>query len=245
MNNPERNRKVSLFVGSPRSGKTFLANKFVLMSKKNDVIVFNWGGLKRDFETLEPAHQIYKHHEKKNQLIAITDAVTVGGDRVPIFHGNKPTRYKIMLFDSKKQNQSFIDSFIHQNKKHGNNTKFMVDDASQLYNSGTIDGAMNALLSKATHFRVDVFLIFHSLNYVPKQVFQYVDNLYLFKENTTVDYSRKNSLPYFQKIKEIQTDVKNAPKYSFTIINLKGDRINDKPEGEHNIIKVIHDGKSL
>lgn len=227
--NQPRDRVVNIVVGRPRSGKTYWTEK--VTDNKYDLLVYNWGR-PTDWQKLTAADHITTRGKRGWQ--SRTDKIIVDGTQRDLITDND-NRIKTRCFGNWHETKLFIGEYIAAARDIGYESQVVIDDASALYSDGKIDGAMNTLISSASHYMCDVYLIFHNVNDVPKKCFNYADNLILFAEGMSIEPSLKR-VPYFKKIKAAQQVLLKQPKYSFYIINLKGYPV----KGNRNWMNVIN-----
>lgn len=105
-----------------------------------------------------------------------------------------------------------ISDFAEYVYQHSRGAVNVFEEATAFLGSGAQNRKVTDLLTRKRHFRVVNFLVFHSINTVPVNIFMYLNYLVLFKTNdrpTIIESKYKHNpeiLAAFMK-------AKRAPKY--------------------------------
>ena len=232
-----RHRLNIIVAGAPRSGKTFYAQKLAdKYSKKGKGILAYNVGLHSDFDEYEEIEFMDKYDtskfldKKQKRIYFERPEIRLFKYRGKIYDmkyfyqiskGKKLKAYRIA--DAQSEDLLFISLY-----KYAKDMLIIFDDIRPVFRAGLKKGSINlfsrinhtGLLSKDTAAKngVDIILIFHNLDKVNSELYDYATHLVTFycTRRGEVDNSSLNDV-----IEEAYNDLKTCEKYTRYEINIQ------------------------
>jgi len=233
------NRKIIIVVGAMRSGKSFFCNEYLreYIEAGGCGIVYNLGK-NTDFEAAEQA-TLYSggEHEEclgKEQWDGSFDLYTPGVATVKkplqfkkfnIEHVGKA--FKCYRIADRATERAFVKSFY----RYCSNTLLILDDTVPVFRHG-INEEFYTLFSRINHSGerhlaanwksagADIILIYHSLNHIREDMFDFVTDIVCFKYEMEPDWKVIKNDSIRNKLKESFKFLSSAPQYSLTWLNI-------------------------
>lgn len=231
-------KKSALLAGLEQTGKTYFAEKYAqLHAKRGGVSVIYNVGKDSDFasaEICEPVQNeeiaLYLSKEKKvlakssQKFIAFRDEKT--GKVVPFqnfcrFYAGK----MVKIYRCKNERLLFKSFFTYLY-----NTVIIFDDNRATTRHG-LSHEMIELCSRKNHAGakyangkqgVDLFFIYHNLDTVPGELYDYITHAVLFRLNRMPEKSHFGNPEFFEAIGAAYSKLKDMPRFSRAEISLRG-----------------------
>jgi hypothetical protein len=230
------NRRLFIIIGAQRSGKSFFSNELIkkYLAAGNSSIIYNLGR-PTDFEA---AREIFLMSEKQHIKIIGKDwrnepefLFYEDEGQIKDFRNfckdNTKKAVKAARLDL-SQERLFFESFYY----YVSNCLLILDDARAIFRNGVKAEFLN-IFSRLNHtgrnnpvknFRAagsDVIVIFHSLDHVNKELFDYATHLINFKYAMKPDFDRVENQQIRSELKKSFEALEKAPKYSYTITDIQ------------------------
>lgn len=242
-----KNSFLNIFVGAERSGKSFYAKHLAGIYSKNrgSVLVYNIGK-QEDFpdseyymiEPLEFADHIQLYYSGKEErrnyrLKPVIEYFKCKGkiyhlrDFSKLFYKRKVKMYKI-------QNRQEETAFFKSLYKYVSRTLLILDDCVTTFQYGLNDGHKQ-LFSRKNHSGVDnsvkalqakgvdVVCIFHNIDHVNKDLWDFTTGLICFKFPFNPTYKKFNNPQLQNVVERVHLYLQGAPQYTAIEIPVQGE----------------------
>lgn len=203
--NQEHRYKFGIIVGAPGMGKsTLLLEKFITPSTL-PVLIF----ATKPQKWMEHLPSIESENLRYWDL-AVQKASGKGG--VPVIRG----------YDSQANPEYFMENLIAIADAKGLNCTTVLEDCTN-YVQFKASQRFQRLCNQREHFRTNVIMTYHSLQSVPRELFQYADFLILFKTNSSrLHLKSLNKIPNSETVLRAFDMVEYHPdKHFFVTLNLQ------------------------
>lgn len=231
-------RRLYIIIGAQRSGKSFFSNNLIEKYKAagNSALAYNLGR-PTDFKA---AKEIFLMSEKQHAIIL--GKAWKQNPTFEIYEDEKGETFNFRNFSpdwsgrsakaapigDRQQERLFIESFY----KYVSNCLLIIDDARAIFRYG-ITAEFLTLFSRLNHAGrhnpvknwqasgVDVIVIFHSLDHVNKEFFDYATHVINFKYAMEPDFDRVENKQIREQLFKSFKALEKAPQYSYTITDIK------------------------
>lgn len=231
------NRKLIIIIGAMRSGKSFWANEQIKKYNKQgqSAIVYNLGK-PSDFNACIPLFIPSAEDMIKSEGKGWKDAKNIS-----YLYDEKETPYNIESFNIDFYSKSiklprandllterlFFDAYF----KYISNTLLIFDDARNIFRNG-LKSEFIQLFSRINHTGIkhkaknfiakgsDIYLIFHSLDLVNPELFDYATHIINFKYAMQPDFKAVENQQIREQIKKSFEALEKAPQYSYTLTDI-------------------------
>ena len=229
-------RKLIIIIGAMRSGKSFFSNSLITQynAAGQSALVYNLGR-PTDFKNAKPGFLMNKNEHIKE----------VGKDwkQSPYFYGfsdEKENKIDIKDFNKNYYKSALkvprIDSiterlFLEAYFDYISNNLFIIDDARALFRYG-VKAEFLQLFSRINHSGIkhtapswrakgtDIILIFHSIDHVNPEIWDYATHLINFKYAMEPDFKSIENKQIRQQVKTSFHALAEAPRYSYTVTDI-------------------------
>ena len=236
-------RFFNIISGLEQSGKSYYAAKLAKLYHRRGgiVLVYNPGRLEdySDYEEIEivsTAQTAALFAGKRERSAYLRNPAILffrmGGkyykmrDFVKTLSGKK-------AFSLRIPNRDDENRFFQSLNWYAYNTLVLLDDCRPIFRSGLRDGHIQFLNSKAHAGKkasipalngnrgLDVIAIFHNLDKVNGELFDYATHITLFAQNQLPDAKTVDNTEYYQEVKKAFFELKKLPMYSAIEIGLR------------------------
>jgi hypothetical protein len=233
-----RNRFQNLVIGEERSGKTYFL-EYACKNYPGIALAYNYSNpgdyqsfKEVDFLTIsETAKAIKDKQDKRHYLNAPYIAAYRYKGRVysiadfsRMFKGQNVRARR--LVDKQSENLLF-----HAFYQYLSNCHLVIDDSRPIFRNGLKAGHAD-LLSRKNHtgdqakgahvLGCDVSIVLHQIDLINPELWAYSDFMLLFRTNNEPSFKYFSDQRLIEVITQASRELKNAPKYSFFQIGLKG-----------------------
>jgi hypothetical protein len=226
------NRRLYLIIGAQRSGKSYFSNKLIEQYKAagNSAFVYNLGK-PTDFKA---AREIFLFSEKQHEA---KEGKSWKQNPAFIWYEDNGAPKDFRNFSADFAGQAakaatgsplitrllFETFFLYVS-----NSLFVVDDARSLFRYG-VQAEHIPMMNRINHtgrlnpvenWRAngsDVILIFHSLNHVNREIFDYATHIINFRYEVEPEFERIENDLLKRELKRSFEALQKAPQYSYTV----------------------------
>lgn len=238
-----RNRELLIVAGAERSGKTFFTEKRLAGAYKGAVIVYNVG-MPSDFAEYIPLRFLDIQETERRLRAAGADKAEINDfraypelmfyevagkvykiDKLPI-HLKSGARFKVYR---STQIERLIFKAV---RKYAANTLFILDDCRPLFRHG-LPHEFITLASQKNHVGIesakirgaDIACIFHSLDRVNAELYDYATGIVLFNTRQLPEGSTFSNPEIFTLCETAYHRLKELPKYSRAEISMREEKV--------------------
>jgi len=243
MNELYKNRILKIIAGAERSGKTFFLEAFGNQLNKNGYtfIVYNPGGKDfKDFERVEilgiseSLQYLKKEARRKLKIFKQILFFRYNGNIYRIADFNKVLRGKKVKIYRLMENENLFWMAIY---KYVSNAFFVIDDARPILKNFSSNGYLIGLFSRKNHTGENSSLVsyrekglhmatvFHNLDKVPEELYDYATHLVMYKCTRKPDKKKMGNDELYEMIEFCYNDLRKVPKYNAWSLNLKGEEM--------------------
>ena len=229
------NRRLYIIIGAQRSGKSFFSNQLIEKYKAagNSAIVYNLGK-PTDFKA---AREIFLMSQRQHAAILGKSykeqpffRYYEDQDQVKDFYNFSPENagraVKAARLDLTAE-RLFFESFF----KYISNSLLVIDDARAIFRNGvkaeflTIFSRLNhcGRFNPVTNWQAagaDVIIIFHSLDHVNQELFDYATHIINFKYAMRPNFDRVDNEDIRKHLQNCFSALEKAPQYSYTVTDI-------------------------
>lgn len=194
---PKREAKVFVIVGKRGTGKSTYT---IELAKKigKPIVVFTYAT------------------DKKNETFIPIAPDSIDKLEAKTIYKINDRKYRTTL----KTREQAIDAVLSDIYYRLRNATLIIDDASTILNY-TRNQMMLNNLNEVRHKSLDIIVVFHGFNQIPKYLFDLMNYLVFFKTTATVDKSRAGQLDEYNKIIELQKQVNADPDpYAYEVLDI-------------------------
>ena len=229
------NRKLILIIGAQRSGKSYFSNELIkkYLANGNTAIVYNLGK-QTDFSA---AKEVFLLTEKQH-AVKLGKVYKENPEFIFYEHNEEDKKFSNFCADLSgkaikcarldyKSEVMFLDAFF----KYVSNCLLVIDDAKAIFRYG-IKAEFLTLFSRLNHTGrnnpvknwqsagSDVVIIFHSLDHINKDLFDFCTHIINFKYAMQPDFDKIENDQLKQHLKKSFNALNKAPQYSYTITDV-------------------------
>jgi hypothetical protein len=230
------NRRLYILIGAQRSGKSYFSNDLLQKYKAagNTGIVYNLGK-PSDFAA---AKEIFLCSEKQH-VLNLGKAWKENPEFNIYEDENEIKNFQNFCLDWKgkaaktarldlTQERLFFESFYY----YISNCLLIIDDARAVFRYGVKAEFLN-IFSRLNHTGrknpiknwqaagTDAIVIFHSLDHVNKELFDYATHIINFKYSMQPDFDRVENSQIRTELKKCFNALNKAPQYSYTVTDIQ------------------------
>jgi len=229
------NRKLILIIGAQRSGKSYFSNELIkkYLANGNSAIVYNLGK-QTDFNA---AKEVFLLTEKQH-IVKLGKNYKENPEFLFYEYNGKDLMFKNFCndFSGKAIKTSRLDyksevMFLDALYKYVSNCLLVIDDAKAIFRYG-IKAEFLTLFSRLNHTGrhnpiinwqsagSDVVVIFHSLDHINKDLFDFCTHIINFKYAIQPDFDKIENTQLKEQLKKSFNALNKAPQYSYTITDV-------------------------
>lgn len=209
------------YFGAPDSGKSYDLQRFVEVSNKKTVFVYNCGWDKDWVGFIE----IELWADKKTETLYFT-------------HKGKDydfAKHYMKMFRGKKVKAPMVKSALahrliyeQMSSKGYEGLFFIIDDATAIL-TATLTQAQKAGFFRAKHVGIWFALIFHDPNKFPVGAWEALTLARFFKNNVPPPKNKEDKIPHFRQMTQIYNILQDAPRFSSCTLDMRTGEVTFSP----------------